>query len=206
MKRLLIIPLLFALALALSCTKGKPAEKEVKGTQLAKVDDITITENVVREEFDMLPAQIQEMFRKEGGMEDIVDELVKKELLYLESKKRGFDRDATFMRKVEDFKKRLMIERLLEEEIEKKTQVSDKEVKEYYDRNKSDFVFETPGGGKGKTVEFEKVKALLEQRVLAEKQKGVFDSYIDSLKKTHKVDINRDAITKAFGNAASSEK
>ena len=204
MKRLIFILMMISVA-ALSCTKKEPEKiiQQPRGEQLAKVDNTIITDTVVREEFGMLPAQVQEMFLKEGSMEDIVDELVKKELLYVEAKQKGLDRAQGFDKKVEDFKKRLMIESLLEEEIEKKASVTDKDVKDFYDKNKKEFVIETPGGGKGKLVEFERVKALIEQRLKAEKQKEVFDAYIDSLNKTHKVDVNREAIKKAFGNKTS---
>ncbi len=48
----------------------------------------------------------------------------------------------------------------------------------------------------GKPVEFEKVKSAIMQRIAAEKQKEVFDSYIENLKKNAKVDINKDALAK----------
>ncbi|MEW6676048.1 MAG: peptidylprolyl isomerase [Nitrospirota bacterium] len=48
----------------------------------------------------------------------------------------------------------------------------------------------------GQPVEFEKIRGLLSQRLSAEKQKEVFDSYIEGLKKTYKVEINKEAISK----------
>jgi peptidyl-prolyl cis-trans isomerase C len=48
----------------------------------------------------------------------------------------------------------------------------------------------------GKPVEFEKVKNVLQQRLSAEKQKEVFDTYVESLKKSYKVEINKEALSK----------
>jgi EpsD family peptidyl-prolyl cis-trans isomerase len=48
----------------------------------------------------------------------------------------------------------------------------------------------------GKVVEFERVRNFISQQLSAEKQKEVFDSYIESLKKSYKVDINKEAISK----------
>ncbi len=45
-------------------------------------------------------------------------------------------------------------------------------------------------------VEFEKIKNLISQNLMAEKQKEVFDSYIDGLKKSYKVEINKEALSK----------
>lgn len=48
----------------------------------------------------------------------------------------------------------------------------------------------------GQVVEFEKVKNLISQNLMAEKQKEVFDSYIEELKKSYKVEINKEALSK----------
>jgi peptidyl-prolyl cis-trans isomerase C len=55
----------------------------------------------------------------------------------------------------------------------------------------------------GKPVEFEKIKNVLFQRLSAEKQKAVFDSYIEDLKKSYKVEVNKEAVSKL---AAGDEK
>ena len=51
----------------------------------------------------------------------------------------------------------------------------------------------------GKPVDFEKVKNAIMQRLSAEKQKEVFDSYVEGLKKTYKVEINKEALSKLAG-------
>jgi parvulin-like peptidyl-prolyl isomerase len=48
----------------------------------------------------------------------------------------------------------------------------------------------------GPVFEFDKVKNFIQQRLSAEKQKEAFDSYIDELKKSLKVEMNKDAIAK----------
>jgi parvulin-like peptidyl-prolyl isomerase len=48
----------------------------------------------------------------------------------------------------------------------------------------------------GKPVEFEKVKNVIYQRLAAERQKDVFDSYIQDLRKNYKVEINKEALAK----------
>jgi peptidyl-prolyl cis-trans isomerase C len=200
MKKLFLISL--ALVFAVSCKGGKLATEQPKGTEgqyLAKVNAEPITGEDLRREMEMLPPQVREYFEA-GGMEGILDEVVKKEILYLEAKKRGLEKDARFAERVEDFKKRMMIEFLLEAEVEKKAAVSDKEVRDFYEKNKENFVLEAPGKkGKAKAIEFERVKGLIEERLKAEKQKEIFDSYIASLKQTYKVEFNKEAIA-AFEN------
>lgn len=57
-------------------------------------------------------------------------------------------------------------------------------------------IIKLTGKKEGKVVEFDKVKDLLRQRVTAEKQKELFDSYIEGLKKSYSVEKNNDAIAK----------
>lgn len=49
---------------------------------------------------------------------------------------------------------------------------------------------------RGQVVELEKVKNLISQNLLAEKQKNVFDSYVEGLKKSYKIEINKEALSK----------
>jgi len=48
----------------------------------------------------------------------------------------------------------------------------------------------------GQVVDFEKVKNLISQNLVAERQKEAFDSYVEGLRKSYKVEINKDALSK----------
>ena len=48
----------------------------------------------------------------------------------------------------------------------------------------------------GSPVEFEKVRDLISQKLSGEKQKEAFEAYIAELKKTYKVELNKDALSK----------
>jgi peptidyl-prolyl cis-trans isomerase C len=128
--------LFICLALLVSCTQGG----EKKGDVVAKIDSSVITTKDVEQEINALPEFAREFFKGQEGMTRLVDELVKKELLYVEAKKRGLDKDEEFQRKFEEIKKNALITRLLEKEIKAIPQLTDKEVKEYYDAHKDEFV------------------------------------------------------------------
>ena len=57
----------------------------------------------------------------------------------------------------------------------------------------------------GKPLEFDKVKNLIAQRLAAEKQKDAFDSYLDELRKSYKVEMNKEAISKLSGGGQQGE-
>ncbi|MBA4373318.1 MAG: peptidylprolyl isomerase [Thermodesulfovibrio sp.] len=138
MKRILIAIIVLA---ALAACNKKPAEpKAEKGAVLAKVGAAVITEGDLERELKSLPDYAQQMFSDEKGKEKFVEELVKKEMLYQEAVKKGLDKSADFVKKVEEFKKLTLVSELLEKEIMARTKVSDQEAKEYYEKHKEEFV------------------------------------------------------------------
>ena len=170
--------------LVLGCAK----KEEQKGQYLVKINGVTITKEDLKKEVEALPPFAQKMFEGEEGIARLIDELIKKELLYQEAKKKGLDRDAGYLKKVADSQKLILISALLEKEIEDKAKLSDKDIRDFYEKNKADFMVQ------GKTIEFEKVKDMLAQRLTAQKQKEVFDGYVENLKKSYKIDVNKEAI------------
>ncbi len=282
MKRSVFWVTVISIALLFSCAKRGEQTSEY----IAKVGSEVITKDDVNRELKALPLQIQNMFQGAQGIEKFVDELVKKEMLYQEAKKKGLENNPEYKKKIDDYKKLTLVGMLLEKEIEEKVKVSDKDVKDYYEAHKAELtannqvrashilvkteeeakkimdqlkkggdfakiareksidtgsakkggdlgffsrgqmvpefeklafglkegeiggpvktqfgyhIIKVTGKKEGQVVEFDKVKNLLKQKLVAEKQKDVFDSYVNSLKNVYKIDINKDAISKIWG-------
>lgn len=281
-KTLLVIMSFFLLS---SCAKDNNA----KNSYVAKIDNVKITLEDVQAEMAALPPMAKDFFQGTEGASRFVDEIVKKELLYLETKKRGLDKDKDFIRKVEEFKKITLINQILEKEIEAAgKEITDKEIRDYYEQNKDEFTINTQvrlshivlktedeakkvyerlqngedfaklamelstdkvsakvGGdlgffrrgemtseleeaafslkkgeisspiklesgihilkvtdAKGSVVEFDKIKDIVSQRMTAERQRESFDKFIESLKKSYKIEINKEAVSKLnFGGS-----
>lgn len=186
MKRFLVFVLVLALGFVLA---GCAKKENEKGQYLVKINNTTITKEDLNKEIEALPVFAQKMFEGEEGMAKLLDELIKKELLYQEAKKKGLDKDPVYIKKIADSQKLILISSLLEKEIEDKAKLSDKDVKDFYEKNKANLIDKS-----GKPVEFDKIKDMLAQRLTAQKQKEVFDSYVENLKKSYKIDINKEAI------------
>jgi peptidyl-prolyl cis-trans isomerase C len=272
-----IFLLLVSIIFVVSCTKG-----ETKSNVIAKVGNKSITQDDLQTEMQALPPEAKMFFQGPEGISRLVDEIINKEMLYLEAKKRGLDKDKEFQRQLEEFKKLTLINQLLQKEMETASKISDKEIKDYYDKNKDEFtinnqvrlsqivvksdeeakkVYEriqkgedfskiasemsqdklsAKSGGdigifrkgemipelesvafglkkgdvsmpvrlkdkihilkvtdaKGTVIEFEKVKNMIEQRVMVEKQRETFDKLLENLKKTYKIEKNKEAIAK----------
>jgi len=274
------VAVLCVLALALvSCSKK---EAEVKGPYLAKIDNTAVTQADFDREFQALPDYAQQIFTDDAGKEKFLNEIINKELLYKEAVKKGYDKGQDYLKKVEEFKKLSLVSELFEKEIMAKAKVSDQDAKDYYDKNKNDFIvakeikashilvktedeaqkvlarlkkgekFEAiakavsidtgsaKNGGDlgffkkgqmvpeferaaaalkageitsspvkspfgyhiikvmdkkiGDSIPFDKVRDMVLQKLSGEKQKGIFDTYMAELKKTHTVEINKEAL------------
>ncbi len=133
MKKTLLI--FFAFVFLVSCSKGGGT----KGNYVVKIDDTTISQEDAQAEMNALPDMAKQFFQGPEGTSKFIDELVKKEMLYLEAKKRGLDKDKEFQKRVEEFKKISLINSLLMKEIENNAKVTDKDIKDFYDSHKDDF-------------------------------------------------------------------
>ena len=131
-----ILLLFVAFILVASCSKGGG----MQGNYVVKIDGSTLTQEDVQTEMNSLPEMAKQFFQGPEGTSRFVDELVKKEMLYLEAKKRGLDKSKEFERKVEEFKKITLINELLQKEIEATSQVSEKDAEDYYNSHKDDFI------------------------------------------------------------------
>ncbi len=131
-----ILLLFVALIFVASCSKGGG----MQGSYVVKIDGDTLTKEDVQAEMNALPEMAKQFFQGPEGTSRFVDELSKKEMLYLEAKKMGLDKSKDFERKVEDFKKITLINELLQKEIEATSQVSQKDAENYYNSHKDDFM------------------------------------------------------------------
>ncbi len=275
MKKLLI--LISVAVLASGCTQKGDLDNSV----IAKINDTKITKEDFLREINRVPEWARDRFKGKEGKEQFLDDLIKKELIYLDAKKKGLDKDKEFIAKVEEFKKMTLLSAILKKEIEGKIEVDEKNIKDFYDKNPDEFkrgaavrarhiLVDTEaeakdilsrikkgedfsklakslskdkgsaqkdgdlgffGQGKmvpefekaafslkldevsnpvktqfgyhiikvidkkeGTMVDFERAKNVIKKRLLAEKQKSLFDSYIESLEKNSKPVKNEEAL------------
>jgi parvulin-like peptidyl-prolyl isomerase len=76
----------------------------------------------------------------EKGLRDFLDNyIITREVFYQEAKKKRLDRNKEILVKVEDFKRAMVIDALLEEVLRVKGEVSENEIEQYYKENKDSF-------------------------------------------------------------------
>ncbi len=87
-----------------------------------------------------LPPHRQEKYKNRAGKAEYLDELISEKLKLLTAIEKEFDKDEGFLKKVEDYKHQLMVERLTENEVDKKISYTEEDIKQYYKANKDEYI------------------------------------------------------------------
>jgi peptidyl-prolyl cis-trans isomerase C len=129
-----------ACAVMLVLTLGACREKpEGPAQALAIINGKPLTVS----EFDLRWSQLPEYARKKypgvEGRKKFLDELIDREVLLQEAKKRGIDRDRALLERLERFKERSLLDVLMREEVDSRVTVSPQEMKAYHEANPGSF-------------------------------------------------------------------
>jgi parvulin-like peptidyl-prolyl isomerase len=148
MNRKLLL-LVFVLAFVAACSMG--------GDYVARINDTKLTKENVQVEIAALSAVERQEFRGPAAQERFVEELAKKEVFYLELKKRGLDQNATVKKMLEDSDpelkkegadrnrdiqrklKHALVNLFIQSETGSAPRITAKEMRDYYDRHKGEF-------------------------------------------------------------------
>jgi hypothetical protein len=110
----------------------KPSRRRRGGAVVARIRDREITMNELEDEIEKLPPSVQEQFRDKEGKLKFLQGYLGSELLYHAALRRGLDKDKDIQEGVFQFRKQMMINRLLADEIPQDIEISESEIKLYY--------------------------------------------------------------------------
>lgn len=120
-----------------TATSAAPAKKE--GQVLAEVNGDTITTGDFKQELDNLPPYLKPMADTPEGKKELLDTMVVRELILQQAKKDGLDKSPEVAAKLEELKKRVVVEAFLKKKVEEQSKVTDEEMKKFYEENKEKF-------------------------------------------------------------------
>ena len=146
-KKSIVVCIALMIGLVIIGAGRKPAKKE--GKVLARVNDEVLTLKEFKQQFEKIkPPRHRRGFRPEMR-EEIVEHWIETELLFQEARRRGTDRMPDLLEKLEDIKKQMATQTLIQEEMNK-VEVSDEEAAEYFKQHQSRF--QTPEMAKVKHI------------------------------------------------------
>jgi peptidyl-prolyl cis-trans isomerase C len=138
-KRFIIFAILLLLSFILpGCEKA--GEKELGSKDLVRINRVSISLEEFRHMSELQPLERKMRLLTEKGLRDFLDNyVITREVLYQEAQEKGLDKNKEIMAKVEDFKRAMLIDALLEERLQGRDEVSEKEVRQYYKDNPDRF-------------------------------------------------------------------
>jgi peptidyl-prolyl cis-trans isomerase C len=127
---------ILAFLLAAGACSDKPADPS-KALAVINGKEITVGEFDLR--WSQMPESARMSYRSPEGRKKFLEELITRELLLQEAKKRGLDRDRTLVERVERFKERSILDSLMKEEVDSRVTVTQDEIKAFYASHSESF-------------------------------------------------------------------
>lgn len=106
---------------------------------LAKVGRKSITRDDVQLRINSYPEQYREALSQEENMPRILEQIVNEETLILAAQKEGISTHEDFQKEVEDQKRELIINRILDVKVNNIIKVTDQEVEQFFQQNQAQF-------------------------------------------------------------------
>ncbi|MBC7962774.1 MAG: peptidylprolyl isomerase [Steroidobacteraceae bacterium] len=118
---------------------GTTSAGKKEGKVMAEVNSGSITTGDFERELKNLPEYLKAMADTPQGRKEMLDTMVIRELILQQASKDGLDKGPDIEEKLQDLKKRLIVESFLKKKVETESSVSEEDLKKFYDQNKDKF-------------------------------------------------------------------
>ena len=162
--------------------------QRAKGTVVAKIRDRQIPTEDLDSEIRKLPAYVQDMYKEDAKKVEFLRQYIATELMYDSAKRKNFENDKDIIDRAFQAKKGLMVQKLLEEEIRSKVNITESDLKNYYEAHKKDFI-EKDKDKKEKQKTYAEAREDAARACMQEKQMEIYQQLINQLLKAEKVTI-----------------
>ena len=128
-----IIILLLGLSVFCGCSSNTSEDNVV-----AKVGNYEITVKGFNERISNLPEKYREVVKRRKN--EYLEDLIKDTLLYQEAVRKDLDREEDVRNLIEEAKKKIIIARLLQDEVDNKVVITDEDIELFYTANKGKYM------------------------------------------------------------------
>jgi len=119
----------------------KLGEEGLGGAELIRINNVSISLEEFHQMLEWQPLEGKMKLLSEKGTRDFLENyVITREVLSQEAKRKGLDKKKEILAKVEDFKRAMIIDALLEDVLRRKGEVAEEEIQRYYKENKALFV------------------------------------------------------------------
>ena len=130
------------LALVVGCqSKSSPeGKKEQSGGQtVAEVNGAVLTTADFKKEAENLPPYLRPMAETPDGKKELLDTMIIREIIMQQAQKDGIDKSQAVKDKLEELKKRVIVEAFLKKKLDEQANITDADLQKFYDQNKDKF-------------------------------------------------------------------
>ncbi len=99
-----------------------------------------ITQTEFEYRWAQLPESMQARYRQEGGKRKFLDDLIMRELLLQEARKRGLDQAPDFRERMERFKEQVALDELMNQVVDGTVEITNEELDSYYASHSADLL------------------------------------------------------------------
>ena len=139
-KRRITIAVVVAISALIYACSGEKEGLKVNAGVAARIGSEKIMRDHVDEIFDQLAPNQQAEFKGKRGKADFVDKLIEEEIIYQEAVERGLRDDPEVAKRLEQAERNLLISEYFNKQILDKIEVSEEEIRQYYDNNPEEFM------------------------------------------------------------------
>ena len=118
---------------------AKSGAKKDDTPVIAKVNGTAITQKQFETELKNLPPQLQPMAQSPDGKKELLDSMIIREIVYQDAQVQGIEKSPEFTDRMEEVKKKLLVELALKKRLEAEIKLNDDELKKVYDQYKEKF-------------------------------------------------------------------
>lgn len=106
---------------------------------LARINGKVVTVKDLKERLAIIPGEVLDYYKSKEGRKKLLDDLIEETILLDEVRKIKLDQTDEAKKELELSKKQVLINLLLEKEVTGKIKITDKEIKDFYIKNKKFF-------------------------------------------------------------------
>jgi tetratricopeptide (TPR) repeat protein len=158
--------------------------KKKGGVVVARIRDREITMTELEDEIEKLPPSVQGQFKDKEGKLRFLQSYVGSELLYHAAVRKGLDTDKEVNEGVFQFRKQMMVNKLLTTEIPQDIEISESEIKLYYDAHSQEF----------KDKRLDEVRSQIESELKRTKQEEAYSKLVGKMLEAEQVKVFDDQL------------
>ena len=122
---------------ATSATTKAPTAAALSKDVVAVVEGEAITAQELDSRIEKMPGYYREVFK--GRKRELLEDLIIEKLLYKEALKKGIENDKEVKEVLEDARRKIIISKMVQNELESRAKVTDQDIANYYQEHKDRF-------------------------------------------------------------------